>query len=340
MGDIFAWALGVIGMIFPGFGSVPAPQYHGYVEADYVYVAPASPGRISAIWVDEADRVEKGALLYELDDQQYQAALQAARAREQVAEANWRNLETGSREEEVAVIRATLEKARADQQLAETNLKRTEQLSAQGLVPAAKLDADRAVLASANAQVAQLQAKLNVAELPARDAQIVAARASLEAARAATRQARIALSDRMVKAPVAGQVERVYFRAGEVAGVGVPVVVILPPGQLKVRFFIPEADRMNFALGEEMDVRCDGCAAGITARMTYLSSDPQHTPPIIYSREQRTRLVYMAEARLVQPEGLLPGQPVTLRPIPAAGAEMAPDIADPGLVATGQGDGA
>ena len=330
MNDFFAWLTGLASIVIPGFGDAPVPQYHGYVEAEYVYVAPASPGRISAIKVQEAEQVEKDTPLFELQDDQYVAALEAAQARQAVAEANWRNLETGSREEEVAVIRATLEKAQADQKLAQINLERTEQLSRQGLVPVAKLDTDRAVLASANAQVAQLQAKLDVAELPARDAQIVAAEASLQAARAATRQAQIALSERNVKTPAAGQVERVYFRVGEVAGVGVPVVVILPPGKLKVRFFIPEADRMKFELGEELDVSCEGCAPDISARLTYLSSDPQYTPPIIYSREQRTRLVYLAEAQIDDTHGLLPGQPVTLElpaGLVASDAPGEPDVA-------------
>jgi len=316
MSEILAWLTGVIALFAPGFGVTPVTQYNGYVEANYVYVAPASPGRIATINVKEGGQVVKGALLFSLQKDQYMAALQAAKARQSVAAANLTNMETGSRTQEVAVIRATFEKAKADQDLARTTLERTKRLNEQGLVPAAKLDSDQARLASANAQVAQLQAQLAVAELPARDAQLVAARASLDAAKAEVDAAQIALENRTVLAPVGSLVERVFFRVGEVASTGAPVVVLLPPGQLKARFFIPEADRLTFKLGDELALSCDGCAANLQATLSYMSSSPQYTPPIIYSQDQRTRMVFMAEARIEDKSGLLPGQPITMKVLP------------------------
>lgn len=316
MSDFFAataaWIFGLAALIIPGMGPVPTPQYNGYMEAKYVYVAPASPGRIVSIDVKEGRRVEQGDRMFSLEDNQLQAALRAAKARQAVAEANWRNLETGGREQEVNVIRASLAKVEADQELARLTLDRTQRLSEQGLVPLAKLDSDRARLAATDALVAQLKAQLEVAELPARDAQIVAAEASLAAARADVDLARSNLADRQVTAPVGGLVERIYFRAGEVAATGVPVIAILPPNEMVARFFIPEQDRVQFKLGERLDLSCDGCGPGITATLSYMASNPQHTPPIIYSRDERGRLVFMAEAQVSGASNMLPGQPITL----------------------------
>jgi len=316
MNEILAWLVWLIAFLVPGFGVTTIPQYNGYVEANYVYVAPASPGRIATINVEEGGRVDAGALLFSLQKDQYLSALRAAMARQSVAAANLANMETGSRVQEVAVIRASLEKAKADQSLARTTLARTRQLNAQGLVPAAKLDSDQAMLASANAQVAQLEAQLAVAELPARDDQLAAARASLDAARAEVDGAQIALDQRTVLAPVDALVERVFFRVGEVASTGAPVVVLLPPGQLRARFFIPETERLTFKLGDELALNCDGCAKNLRATLSYMSSDPQYTPPIIYSQNERSRLVFMAEARIEDKAGLLPGQPITMTVLP------------------------
>jgi HlyD family secretion protein len=312
LSSIGAWIFSLAAMIIPGMGPAQIPQYNGYMEANYVYVASASPGRIVAIDVKEGQQVEQGEQLFWLEDDQLGAALRATEARQAVAEANWRNLETGGREQEVNVIRASLAKVEADQDLARLTLERTARLSEQGLVPMAKLDSDRAKLAATDALVAQLKAQLEVAELPARDAQIVAAEASLEAARAEVDVARSNLEDRRVTAPTGGLVERVYFRVGEVAATGVPVVAILPPEQLVARFFIPERDRAQFKLGERLDLNCDGCASGIVATLSYMASDPQHTPPIIYSRDERSRLVFMAEAQVTGASNMLPGQPITL----------------------------
>lgn len=313
MSDFIGWIAGIAAAVIPGFWDAPAPLYHGYIEADYVYVAPASAGRIEVLQVDEGDTVTEGELLFALGADSHAAGLRAAEAREAVAEATWRNMKTGSRIEEVAVIRASLSKAVADQSLANVTLERSSKLNAQGFASVARVDADRATLERANAQVAQLEAQLEVAELPARDAQLVAAEATLDAARADADRARSDLSDRIVMAPVDGVVERVYFRAGEVASIGTPVVALLPPGELKARFFISEVARVKFHLGDVLALTCDGCADGLTATISHMASDPQHTPPIIYSRDERSRLVFMAEARLDGEFGLLPGQPVSLQ---------------------------
>ena len=312
MDQFLSWLTGLVAIVIPGFGVAPAPVWNGYVEADYVYVAAAAPGIIDSIAVREGDVVAAGELLFALQQDQQRALLRAAEARIAVAAANAQNLSTGSRTEEVDVIRASLGKAEADLAFARTTLERSEKLAAEGLTPEAKVEQDRATLASAQAQVAQLKAQLAVAELPARDPLQLAAEASLAAAQADADKAQSDLADRTVSAPLSGQVERLYFRPGEMAAAGIPIVSLLPEGALKVKFYVAEAERSQFELGQQVRISCDGCAEGLVATLSWFASDPQYTPPVIYSREERTRLSFLAEATLGEGSLLPPGQPVTV----------------------------
>jgi len=314
MGTLPEWLIVVISAVLPGFGEPLVIEYNGYAEGDYVYVAPAAVGRITVIQAQEGQNVVAGETLFQSDDSHQAATLHTAQAQVAVALANLENLATGGREEEIDVILASLDQARADQHLARTTLERSQRLLVGGSVSQARVDADSASLQSADARVAQLQAQLSVAELPARSAQRIAAEATLEAARAQLDDARSALEDRTVEAPIGGRVDKVYYERGEVAVAGAPVVSILPPESLRALFFIPESDRAKIELGEVFDVSCSGCASDVAARLTRIAATPQFTPPIIYSRDERSRLVFRAEALLENPGDLLPGQPLTLRP--------------------------
>ncbi|ODT83156.1 MAG: hypothetical protein ABS76_04325 [Pelagibacterium sp. SCN 64-44] len=311
MNDFLAGIFAAMLALFGG-GAEPA-GYTGYVEADFLYMAPDSGGRIASLTVREGDGVQEGQVLFTLEDDQQQAQLAAAQARVEAAEATLTNLVTGSRNAELDVIRASLAKARADLDLARTTLERTEKLHAAGTASAAQLDQSRNGLAAAQAQADQLAAQLAVAELPARSAEQTAAEANLAAAQADARNAEIELRHRVVTAPAGGMVGKVLYSAGEVAAAGAPVIAILPAGALEARFFVPETERAGLTIGQVLDVSCDGCGA-MTARITSFSSTPQTTPPVIYSREERSRLVYLVKARLEGGTGLLPGQPITVLP--------------------------
>lgn len=312
MNEFFAALMGLFAFI-PGLGPASEPVYSGYLEADYVYAAPVGGGQIASLPVSEGQVVKSGDVLAVLASAQQEAVLRGAQARVEAADATWRNLVTGSRAQELEVTRAALAKAKADLALAQSNFDRSRNLFERGVISQAQVDQDRSGLASAQAQVNQIEAQLQVAELPARDAQQVAAEASLKAAQADADKARADLADRTLAAPIDGRIERLFFSQGETIGAGAPLLSLLPEGKLKARFFINEADRSGFGLGDVVEVACDGCAEGLRATLTFLASDPQTTPPIIYSRDERSRLVFMAEAQLEEPGKLLPGQPVTVR---------------------------
>jgi HlyD family secretion protein len=311
MNEFFAWVMATITAILP-WGHSSAPTWNGYIEEDYTYAAAPSGGTIQSIAVREGQLVRAGDVLFLLESSQQQAQYDAAKARADAAEATLENLRTGSRQEEIDVTKAALEKAQSDLNLAQKNLERSQDLFKRGLIPMAKLDQDKATVKTAQAAVDQLTAQLKVQQLPARDAQQIAAEANLIAAEADAQTAKAALENRTVTSPVDGRVERLFFKTGEVAGAGVPVLSISGADALKVEFYVNEADREKFALDQKVAVTCDGCPAGLTATITYFASDPQFTPPIIYSRDERNRLVFLTEAVMNGESGVLPGQPVSV----------------------------
>ncbi len=306
------WLIAVIAIVYPGIQDPGPNVFNGYLEADYVYLAPADPGRIASISVEEGKRVFEGQQVFALDASRQISTLAAAEARVRVAAANLDNLQTGSRSQEVDVIRAELARAQAQRDLAEATLARSQQLFSTGAVSSAKVDTDTTALASNEAQVAELTARLEVAELPARDAQRIAAEATLQAAEADAATAREALNDRTVLTTVTGLVDKLFFEPGEVAGAGTPIVSMLPDDSLYAVFFVPEASRSGLGIGDALQLTCDGCGGPITATVTRIASSPQYTPPIIYSQEERSRLVFRAEAHIADAPGLVPGQPITL----------------------------
>ena len=128
------------------------------------------------------------------------------------------------------------------------------------------------------------------------------------------------LDRRKVASPVSGSVEQIYFRVGEMVPSGKPVVALLPPDNLKVRFFVDEPTLPHVKLGDAVKVTCDGCAADLTAVISFIARSSEFTPPVIYSTEERAKLVFMVEARPQYPDPLRVGQPVSVA-LAAAGAQ-------------------
>jgi HlyD family secretion protein len=139
------------------------------------------------------------------------------------------------------------------------------------------------------------------------------AEAALRTAQARLNSAQTRLARRKVFSPVAGPVQQIYYRAGELVPAGKPVVALLPPGNLKVRFFVNEATLPKLKLGDVIDVTCDGCAFGIAARVSFIARSSEFTPPVIYSLDERSKLVFMIEARTDTPDKLRVGQPVSVK---------------------------
>jgi HlyD family secretion protein len=138
------------------------------------------------------------------------------------------------------------------------------------------------------------------------------AEAVLRTAQARLNSAQTRLARRKVFSPVGGSIQQIYYRAGELVPAGKPIVAVLPPSNLKLRFFVNEATLPKLKLGDPITVSCDGCDAGITAKITFIARSSEFTPPVIYSLDERSKLVFLIEARTDRPDRLRVGQPVSI----------------------------
>lgn len=276
-----------------------APQadetLQGYGEAVYLYIAPQDGGALASVNVKEGDAVAAGQVLATLDGARAGFARDAALA---AAESARSTVADGG------ALAEAVRQAGANRDLAAKTLARTEDLVRRGNAAKAQLDADRAALTSAEAALAAARAE--------RDAAL----RRLGGAEADLKLAERRLSDLTLTAPAAGTIERIYRRAGEVTPAGSPVMALLTPENMKVRFFVPEATLSRMRPGGAVRIACDGCKDGLTARISYVAATPEFTPPVIYSLEQRAKLVFLAEAIPSDPAAIRPGLPVDVTPIP------------------------
>ena len=135
---------------------------------------------------------------------------------------------------------------------------------------------------------------------------------ALRVAEARVNTSETRLARRRGFAPVAGTIQQIYFREGEMVQAQRPVLSIMPPGNMKLRFFVPETDLAKLAIGDEVRVSCDACAPGLTAKIYFIATTAEYTPPVIYSLDERNKLVYLIQARPARPDALRVGQPVSV----------------------------
>lgn len=286
-----------------------APLAVGYVEGDYVLLAPIEVAQVETVTVKRGDRVTPGTAVGTLESADARIAVAQAEAGLAQARAQLADLRVGKRPEEIAVLRAEVDMAKAQAADAKRKYDRAADLFKRGAGTQADFDTASATLETASAQVGQAEANLAVGGLPARAETIKAAENQVRQAQAALEQAQWRLAKRVLAAPSAGRVNDVIRNPGDTAGPTAPVISILPDGAVKLSVYIPERAFSSVKVGTLLAVHCDGCGEGVKARVSYVSPDPEFTPPVIYSLENRQKLVYLVEAR---PEGnagpLQPGQ--------------------------------
>jgi HlyD family secretion protein len=218
----------------------------GWVEAELIFVSPDEQGRVETLKVREGDRVQKGDVLFTVDD---------------------------------------------DLQKADVVVRNTAVVNAQQ-----GYDRARELLKSA----AGTQKNYDDAE------------AALRQAKANLEWSQTRLARRNAYSPGEGTIEQIYYRPGETVPAGRPVLALLPPGNLKLRFFAPQAVLPEIKYGQTVSVSCDGCETGLTAKVSFVARSAEYTPPVIYSQDERAKLVFLIEARPDNPEKFRVGQPVTV----------------------------
>ncbi|MDP3961681.1 MAG: HlyD family efflux transporter periplasmic adaptor subunit [Pseudorhodobacter sp.] len=287
----------------------PLPPFAtGYVEGDYVLIAPVTTAQIDTLAVARGDRVSAGQLLVGLEQRDAEIAVEQAAAALARADSQLANLREGRRPEEIRVIEANLASARAQAEEARRSESRLARLVSTGAATRSQQEDAATALSIAEANAAAIEANLAVARLPARAQEIAAAEAGLRGAEADLARAEWLLGKRRLTAPAAGVIADVIRNPGEVAGPAAPVLSLLPDGAVKLRLYVREAQVAQIAPGSRLRVHCDACPPDLTATVSYVSDAPEFTPPVIYSLENRQKLVYLIEARPDVGAALKPGQ--------------------------------
>jgi len=290
----------------------PAEGYAGYAEGDYVRLSAPVAGTLTKLHLQRGDRVDAAAPAFVLEQDSERAAREEAGSRLRAAQQQLLNLQQGKRPDELAAARAQLAQAQAALALSNAELARTTKLVAEQFNSPATLDQARSKVAADQARVNELAAQLRVANLGARAPEIAAAAQEVKAAQAQLEQAEWRVAQKTQRVPTAADVVDVLYREGEYVPLGGPVLTLLPPGNLKARFFVPQAVVGTLSVGQAVSLRCDGCGAPIAARLSFVAREAEFTSPLIYSRENRAALVFMVEARPEPADArrLHPGQPL------------------------------
>jgi len=296
-------------------GNSAPPALQGYVEGEYVRVAAPFAGTLVSLDTQRGAQVTAGTPLFALEAESEDAAKREAQERLRKANAQVEDLRKGKRPTEIESSRALLAQAEVAAGLSEKEWRRQLDLVSKGFVSQSRADEAKAARDSDRNKVLQMQNDLATVQSGARPDEIRAAEAEAAAAKESLAQADWRLRQKTVASTVAGTVSDTLYVRGEWVPAGSPVVTVLPPANVKVRFFVPEPKLGSVKVGQKVTLACDGCGNPIDATVSFIAPQAEFTPPVIYSKDNRAKLVFLAEARPAAQDAtkLHPGQPVDVK---------------------------
>lgn len=286
-------------------------RWQGYLEGEFIYVGSPLAGQLETLAVQKGERVEAKTPLFSLERSAEKAAQEQAARQLEAAQSRVADLKKGSRPSELAALEAQVDQAKTGAELARVEYTRIEALHRTNVVSDNDFDRARLTFEQARRLSDQLAAQLATARLGGRSDVVAGAEAEAMSAQAAKVKADWSVDQKTQTAPRAGLVYDTLYRQGEFVPAGSPVVALLAPDLLKVRFFLPEAELASIKTGDVVKVTFDGRPT-LEARVNYVSPQPEYTPPVLYNRENRSKLVFMVEALFAPADArdLHPGQPV------------------------------
>ncbi len=284
----------------------------GYVEGEYTLMASTVSGKLFKLHVERGQSVKADQRLFDLDPEPESSAFKKAKSNLDAEKSKLRDYMSGERSTVLGGIIAQREQAQADLELAKSNFSRTEQLYQKAVVSKSDYDDALAKLKSTQQKVTQFEENLKEAELGERQYRILEQAEQVRAAEATLQEAKWRLEQKTITAPEASLVFDTLFNEGEQVAANQAVVSLLAPRYIRLIFYVPEPIRSKLALNARVEFDCDGCNQRFTAYINYISPEAEYTPPVIFSRESRIKLVYRVQAKL--PLGVAakvtPGQPV------------------------------
>jgi HlyD family secretion protein len=303
-------------LLFAACGNGDNGTLPGYVEGEYTYLASPVGGRLERLHVRRGDRVTGGAVLYSLEGNPEKAALEQARSRLEQARHRLEDLAKGQRPSEIRAIQAKISQARTNLELSRVEYERRKKLFADQTIPKEDLERYRTRYRADDAGLKELLAQLETARLGGREDALRAAESEVASMEAEVSRASWTLERKTGTAPGTGVVFDTYFTVGEWIPQGKPVVSLLLPENVRLRFFVPEPVLSGIELGRSISFSSDGCPETLRATISYISPEAEYTPPVIYSKQSRSKLVFMVEATpddSLDIRVLHPGMPVDVR---------------------------
>ncbi len=291
-------------------------KYLGYIEGRLTYISSPINGKLIKLSVNRGQWVKSGDELFQLEAQPQSFEVKASLATVNQVAADLADRMTGDRPSELSAISAQIVQAQAQAEYAQKDVARKQILVKKNAIEQNQLDIAVQNLQVAEAMVKQYQANLATGNLAGREGQIKSLQAQLQNAKSNLEKAQWNLQQKTVFSPLFAQVFDTYYRIGEQAPSNQAVLSILAPNDIKVIFFIDEPSLSKIKTGQKVQIFCDACRSGINAVISFISPIPEYTPPIIYSRSARSKLVYQVEAEFDRHQAkqksvvLNPGQPI------------------------------
>lgn len=307
---------GTLALALTACGPAAPPAYPGYVEGEFLYLAAPQAGYLKSLDAPRGSRVAAGQPVFAIAADPDSQALAEAEAKAGAAREKVENLKEPRRAPEIAGLEAQVRGAESALRLAEVQLRRDEALAGKHFVSPARLDESRAARDEAASQLdAARQQLANYRATLGREAEVRGAEADVQAAQAQAEQKRWLVERKAVAAPANGEIAETYYRPGEWVAAGSPVASLLPDGRRRLRFFVPETAVASLKPGQAVEAGCDGCTTPIRGIIEFIAPQAEYTPPVIYSRGSRERLVFRVEAapNPEQAANLRPGLPLDVR---------------------------
>ncbi len=292
----------------------PSRTYQGYAEGEFVNISSSQSGKLDKLFVRRGDHIAKDSNLFALECESEILALKQASSELSVAQATLKDYQKGSRPQELNIIEAQLSQALANGENAALQLDRNRVLYHANAISKAQFDDSTALAKTTSAKIEELRNSLNVAKLAKRSDQITAQEARIKQLQSALSQAQWRLNEKSLKSRSSALVFDTLYREGEWVNAGGIIVRLLPPENIKVRFFVPQTIAEQLSVGQNITIVSRSDGKKLPARVTYISTEAEYTPPIIYSNETKEKLTYMIEAYpdIKYAPQLHPGQPVEI----------------------------